>query len=151
VYRVQEFEHRLRLAQICLLILACIWGADYLLNQPSASLDAVEHVLPLHLLGAMFLLFGVMGIIGELWMEIGNKDGDLSWSKMPYICTAENRWWPSFTAHLGLCGIYAGLGFAYIAEMLAGWHLWGGHDPALMFVLAAMHGVFVRRRRHVRF
>ena len=139
------------MAQICLLILACIWGSDYLLEQPRSSLDAVEHVIPLPLLGGMFLFFGVMGIIGELWMEVGDRKDEPSWPKMPYICTSENRWWPSFTAHLGLCSIHAGLGFAYIAEMCTGRHLWGGRAPALMFVLAAMHGVFVQRRRHVRF
>ena len=138
-----------RRAQIFLLIFACICGADYLMDQPRKSLDAVEHVIPLQLLGGLFLFFGILGIIGELWMEIGYRKEE-PWPKVPYICSAENRWWPSFTAYTGLCAIYMALGFFYLTEMGVSWHLWGGRNPALMFGLGFVHWSFAQKRKYAR-
>jgi len=140
-------DDRLRLAQIALLTLACIWGADYLITQPKGSLDYVEHVIPLNLCGVLFLFFGVMGIIGELWMELGRSQ-KASLVNIPFICHAQNRWWPSFAAHAGLCALYSALTAGYLAEMFVHWHLWGMRTPAVMFAFAAMHWAFTQRRRH---
>lgn len=134
-----------RRAQVCLLILACIWGADYLMPQPRGSLSTVEHVVPLQFLGGLFLIFGIMGIIGELWIEVGKASKPV---KVPIICNAENRWWPSFTAHLALCGVYSALGFGYILEMIVDGHLWGGRAPAVMVAFASVHWVFAQKRKH---
>lgn len=121
-------DDRLRLAQICLLNLACIWGADYLMKQPRGSLNIVEHVIPLIMCGVLFLFFGVMGIIGELWMELGRSQ------KL------------SFVAHAGLCAIYTALTAGYMMEMAVHWHLWGMRSPAIMFSFAAMHYAFAQKR-----
>lgn len=135
-----------RLAQISLFTLACIGGADYLMPQPRGSLNALEHLLPLRAVGALFLFFGVMGLIGECWIEIGRKTSP--GLRIPYVCSAENRWWPSYVAHFALCTSYLAFTFAYLAEMFVHWHLWGDRYPAFLFSVAVTHGAFAQKRKN---
>lgn len=114
--------------------------------QPRGSLNKLEHVIPLVLCGLLFLSFGVMGIIGELWIEMGRTKPPSE--SVPFWCRIENRWWPSFTAHGFLCAVYSALGAGYIVEMIVDTHLWGMRAPAVMFAFAAMHYVFAQKRKH---
>lgn len=104
----------------------------------------IEHVIPLTICGALFLLFGVMGLVGELWMELGRSQRPSL--GIPYVCYSENRWWPSFVAHACLCAIYMALTAGYMMEMVVHWHLWGMRHPAIMFAFAAMHYAFAQKR-----
>jgi len=135
------------IAQIIFLLWACAYGVDYLMEPPKASLYTVEELIgPLAPWGAMFLVFGMMGLIGELWLEVGRKES--SRRRILYICRAKNRWWPSFTAHIALCGMYAGLAAGTVAEMIVNGHFYGARVVFLMFVLTTWHGFFAQRRRH---
>lgn len=136
------------IAQIVVLLLACTLGADYLSNPPIDGLYIVERLIgPLPPWGAVFLFCGVMGLVGELWMEIGRKKS-LPQEPIGYICRARNRWWPSFTAHVILCALYAGLFFGCLAEMAVNSHLYGLRVTSVTLMFAVWHGFFAQRRRH---
>lgn len=139
-----------RIAQILILLLACSFGTDYLIEPPKATLYTTEQLIGglLPLWGAAFLTLGIMGLLGELWMAIGHAK-EPSENPVGYICTARNRWWPSFTAHVGLCGMYAGIGFGCIAEMIVHGHLYGMRVVGGMFMLVVGHCFFAQKRRHV--
>jgi hypothetical protein len=135
------------IAQIVSLILACAYGVDYLIEPPRASLYTVEELIgPLPPWGAMFLVFGIMGLIGELWMEVGRKQPPVP--QIPYVCTAKNRWWPSFTAHVVLCAMYAGLAAGSVVEMIVNGHFYGARVVTLMIILTTWHAFFAQRRRN---
>jgi hypothetical protein len=142
---------RMRWAQIVLLCLAVIWGTDYLITPNWAiapSLTVVESAFPIPVWGAVFLFGGVMGLVGELWLEIGRNHTPPR-RPPPLLCRAENRWWVSFTAHAGLCSLYTSVGVGYALDLLQSWHVWGCRAPALMFAFAFGHWVFMSRRKDV--
>lgn len=140
-------ETRLRIAQIAILVLACNWGIDYLLDPPKKALYAAEQTVTLPPIGALLFAFGIMGLIGELWMFIGrSKDPETAWRT--FLCRSENRWWPSWFAHSVLCAIYLGFFVWCIIEMLVNSHIHGMRVATAMLTLAAGHWVFAQRRKH---
>lgn len=143
-------ERKLRWGQIALLVLACFFGTDYLITPDWAvapSLSVVEAALPLPVWGWLFLTFGAIGLIGENWIELGRHKPPPQ-KPLRGICQAENRWWPSYLAHSMLCAMYATLGLGYALELVTSWHLWGFRAPALMWMIAYGHFVFIGRRRN---
>lgn len=137
-----------RVAQIVILLLACCYGVDYLTAPPKYSLYTIEELIgPLPPWGALFLTFGIMGLIGELWMEIGRRKQPPE-NPIPYICEAKNRWWPSFVAHVALCAMYAGLAAGSVAEMLIHGHVYGVRVVGVMSMFTVWNGFFAQRRRH---
>lgn len=136
------------IAQIVILLLACVFGTDYLIRPPTKGLYIVEQLIgPLQPVGALFLFLGVMGLVGELWMEIGRRKAPPE-SPVSYICRAKNRWWPSFTAHVGLCALYGGLTGGCVVEMVGNGHLYGLRIVSITLMFAVWHAFFAQRRRH---
>lgn len=143
---------RLRVAQIVLLSVAVTWGVDYLITPDSAitaSLTVVERAMPLPVWGCLFLFFGCMGLLGEVWMEVGRHHPRPHDANIPALRRAENRWWPSYTAHTALLALYAGLGAGYALELFINSHLYGCRAPVLMGAFAVGHWVFMNRRKNV--
>lgn len=124
---------RLRIARLVILFLALCWGYDYLATP---------------MWGTAFLTFGTVGLLGEVWIEVGRRRPAFEYRRLPPL-RHENRWWLSYTAHSVLCVLYVGVGVGYIANLVISHHLWGMRSPALMFALAAVHWVFVNRRQNV--
>lgn len=145
-------EKRLRIAQIVLLFVAVAWGVDYIITPHSElppSLLVVEAAAPLPVWGLGFLIFGLMGIAGELWMEFGRHHPVLHTPKVPAICRAENRWWPSFTAHAVLIGLFSAVAMGQALVLVLDWHLWGLRGPVMLGAFAVGNWVFMKRRRDV--
>lgn len=132
--------------QLALLVLACIWGADYLMKPPSESRYTAEMWLPLAPLGVAILTFGIVGIIGWGWKDSGRRNTS---PDAPFLCRIQQRWWPSFIAHTVLCAIYAGLGVVGGAEQVWNNHLHGGRVTAAMLVLSAAHWWHAQNSRDV--
>lgn len=143
---------RLRIAQLVILfLLALCWGYDYLATpsgELTKSLTVVEQAAPMWMWGTAFLTFGTVGLLGEVWIEVGRRRPAFEYRRLPPL-RHENRWWLSYTAHSVLCVLYVGVGVGYIANLVISHHLWGMRPPALMFALAAVHWVFVNRRQNV--
>lgn len=148
MYKSERITERLRVAQMFLLVLACLWGVDYMMEPPKTSLYVAERmIISLPLWGSFFLLFGLVGLLGEWWMEAG-RNKTPSDASVPYICQAENRWWPSFGAHAALCAMYASLGAGCVVEMTINRHWHGMRMVGGMATIAVGHWVFAQRRRH---
>lgn len=142
-------EEKLRWGQIALLVLAILWGIDYLITPHWAiapALSVIEAALPIPIWGTLFLTFGITGLIGELWLEMGRHKPPPR-HPVPFICRTENRWWPSYTAHALLCALYATVGVGYLLELVVSWHVWGFRACAMMWMIAYGHWVFMARRR----
>jgi hypothetical protein len=138
-----------RLFQVGVLVLALQWGIDYLLNPPKRDMYIFErmmdgHPIPLPLIGGLLLLLGTMGLVGELWIETGDRKT----RGAPAICTARNRWLPSFIAHSGLCAAYLAIGVGCAVEMIYNNHLYGLRMTGSMLLLAFAHYVYAQRRRN---
>lgn len=138
----------LKAAQIVFFILACVFGADYLMTPPKTTLYVVERWIPIAPIGALFLFCGMMGLVGEWWIELGRskppKEASVRW-----LIRQENRWWPSFTAHSILCAVYMGMGAGCVAELIVNHHFYGTRVAVATFALAAGHWMFAQRSRHV--
>lgn len=142
-------EVKLRWGQILLLVLAVAWGLDYLITPDWAitpSLSVVEAALPIPVWGFLFLASGITGLAGELWIELGRHKPPPK-RPIPVLCKAENRWWPSYTAHTILCALYAAVGVGYLLNLVVSWHVWGFRSCLIMWVIAFGHFVFMSRGR----
>lgn len=143
-------EQKLRYGQIAMLVLAVLFGIDYLITPDWAigpALSVVEDALPIPVWGFGFLSFGVVGLAGELWIELGRHKPPPR-RPIPVMCRSENRWWPSYIAHSMLCAMYATVGFGYFLNLLLAWHVWGFRACAMMWMIAYGHFVFIGRRRN---
>lgn len=148
---VDRDRDRLRITQIVILFLALCWGYDYLATpsgELTKSLTVVEQAAPIWVWGTAFLTFGTVGLLGEVWIEVGRRRPAFEYRRLGAL-RHENRWWPSYTAHSFLCALYVGVGVGYATNLVISQHLWGVRSPALMFSLAAVHWVFVNRRHNV--
>lgn len=144
-------EKRLRIAQLVLLGVGVSWGIDYLItpdDQIAAALTVVERAFPIYVWGYAFLTFGIIGYLGELWMEIAAHHPALAQPHTPMPFRTENRWWPSFTAHCALLALYAAVGAGYAIELVINHHLYGFRAPVLMWAFAVGHWVFMKRRQN---
>lgn len=139
------------LFQLVLLVIACNWGVDYMMDPPHYSLYIYEQMMddgpiPLPLWGFLLLSLAILGFIGEVWIQSGNHDD----SRLPAICRSERRWLPSFIAHAGLCSAYLAIGVGCALEQFNNSHLHGLRmTSSVMFGLALGHAIFAWRRRHV--
>lgn len=138
----------MKAAQIIFLILPCVWGVDYLSGPPKKALYVVEQYLPTTQMGVLLIILGMMGLIGEWWRELG-KSKPPQEASVRYLCQPENRWWWSFTAHVGLCGIYMGLGMGCVMELIVNNHFYGIKVAYGLFAVATAHLVFAHRSRYV--
>lgn len=137
----------LKAAQIVFLILACGAGADYLMQPPKSSLYIVETFIPRAPFGMIFLVLGIMGLIGEWWKELGRSKPPTE-ASVRWICQSDNRWWPSFTAHAALCAIYVGIFFGCVTEQIVNHHPYGIRVGLAMLALGTGHWAFAQRSRH---
>jgi len=139
----------LRIFQLGALVLACGWGIDYMLRPPRYDLYTFERLLgeALPWWGATLLTMGLMGLIGEVWVEAGR--GRNHAPAIPYVCTSRNRWWPSCLAHSVLCAIYGGFAAGCYVDMLVSGYFYGARMAGGMLLLSIGHGAFAHRRhRH---
>lgn len=137
---------RLRAAQIVLLFLAVVWGLDYLITPDWAiapAMSVVEQAMPIPVWGAAFLTFGVLGLLGELWMELGRYRPPHHMRAFP-----ESRWWVSYLSHAALLMLYATVGVGYALELVVNSHIWGCRAPLMMWAIAFGHWVFMSRRKN---
>lgn len=107
----------------------------------------VESALPIPVWGFLFLSAGVLGLFGEVWIDLG-RHKPAPKKPIPAMCRAENRWWPSYLAHSMLCSLYATVGFGYLLNLVTGWHVWGFRSCLVMWMIAYGHFVFIGRRRN---
>lgn len=134
-------------SQIVSLVFACAWGMEYLMQPPKRTLYPAEAGIPLTLFGTLLLLFGILGLLGEIWKAIGYSKPPTP--DAPYICRAEDRSWPSFVAHASLCAIYAGFFAGCFYDMVANTHLYGIRVLVAMLLLTIGHGWFAQRSSYV--
>ena len=140
-------DEKLRYAQLFLFVLALLFGFDYLATpagELTKSLTVVEAAFPIPVWGIAFLLFGTLGLLGELWIELGVAYS-LKHPHGPDWLQAGNRWVPTAVSHFALMVLYTGVGVGYVVNLIIAGHLWGARSPALMFLLAYGHLVFMNR------
>lgn len=140
-------DEKLRWGQLALLVVACLFGFDYLTTPPDSltpTLNVVADAFPIPMWGTAFAFFGVLGLLGELWIELG-KSYDPKHPPGPWGLRASQRWWYTYAAHAALCTMYAGVGVGYFVDQVVAHHLWGLRSGGLMFLLAIGHFVFLNR------
>jgi hypothetical protein len=140
----------MRLFQVLVLVAACQWGIDYIQHPEPDDLYVFErmmdgHPIPLPVIGWLLLSLGMLGLVGELWFEMGDRK---TRGTVPAVCTASSRWWPSFTAHSGLCAAYIAIGVGSLIQMLWSGDLYGWRMTGGAGLLAFAHYIYMQRRRN---
>jgi hypothetical protein len=132
-------ETALQLFQLWILFVAIVRGVA-LIADPDATIVYLGWpggIEPAWLWGTLTIFLGVMGILGEFWME---------WGKCP------QRYLLSFTAHAGLTGAYIVYGLSalnYVTEEV-------NKEPSIataveIFGYAFCHWIFVNRSKRAVF
>lgn len=134
---VKESSLSLRLLQIWILCAAIIRGLC-LIQEPD---DSIIHlgwpsaIQPTWLWGGLVMLLGIIGLVGEVWME---------WGKSPY------RWFLSLTAHSALTGAYIVFGISALNYVIQSHH--GTYAMAFeIFGYGLCHWLFANRSKNVVF
>lgn len=155
-------DKHLRFYQLFVLTIAVVWGIDYLITPEWAigtALSVIERAFPLYVWGVFFLSAGLLGFVGEAWLEYCRR---LEKTARPWpgrrkrdrigdcLTASENQGWLSYIAHAGLLALYASLGLGYLLNLIVEWHIWGLRAPVLMWGFAAAHWIFMNRRKRVR-
>lgn len=160
-------ESHLKFFQIFLQGVAVGWGVDYIITPAYATgsaLSVIERAFPLWVWGLFFITAGLVGLLGELWMEYCRRmerrrllgytrrksDQGCCSEKARFMARERVRSWPSYLAHCGLLALYSSLGLGYALNLIVEWHLWGIRAPLLMWALACAHWIYMQRRRSVR-
>ena len=126
-------ESSLKLLQLWLFSVAIVRGISLIVD-PDATIvylgwpGAID---PAWVWGAFTVSLGVLGFLGEWWMDWGTK---------------HYRWILSFTAHAGLAGVYLVYGISSLNFAAQ-----SGEEPSVataleIFGYAFCHAIFVNRR-----
>ncbi|AGK85727.1 hypothetical protein 33D_0045 [Mycobacterium phage 33D] len=136
-YRYVE-NRVLRFVQLALLVDAVVRGASWIATPASGIPPAIglaaEGTAAMWVWGAVFAVFGILGLLGELWMHLGES---------------EHRAWPLFLAHAALLFLFAGLALSAVNNVITTHATDGFSAPYTFALLALLHWVFARRRKHV--
>lgn len=134
-------DSALRVVQVGILTEAVVRGLNYIAT-PSQELsllyDAADKSMPLWCWGLIFILFGVTGLLGELWMSTNGTS--VQWS---------HRAWPSYLAHTGLMVLFGAFAFSAAAGVIARDGFYGFVTPYDFLFFAIAHWAYARRRKHV--
>ncbi|AJA43329.1 minor tail protein [Mycobacterium phage Sbash] len=126
----------LQLVQLFVLAAAVVRGMDYLITPPGSSevLNLIERAAPLWFWAAVFIAFGMLGLVGEWWMSFG---------------VSPQRWIASYIAHAALVGLYVAVGLGALVDVLDRQPPYGFRTPLEWMFIAVVHAIFVRRRERV--
>jgi hypothetical protein len=132
-------EPSLRILEFWILCAAIIRGLC-LIEEPNAMIVHLGWpgaIQPTWLWGGMVAVLGVIGLVGQAWMQ---------WGKCPY------RWFLSLTAHSALTGAYLVFGIAALNYVMQD-HTQQGHGTYAtafeIFGYGICHWIFANRSKSV--
>ncbi|AYR01199.1 hypothetical protein SEA_SCARLETT_32 [Mycobacterium phage Scarlett] len=130
----------LRLVQQALLVEAIVRGCNYISTPDAASAlyTEVEQSAPLAVWGTAFILCGVVGLAGELWMNYNGTS-----------IASQHRAWPPLIAHVGCMVLFGAFAISSLIGVLSREPIYGYVTPYDFAFFALGHWAYARRRKHV--